>query len=277
MTSTVRAIVFDLDGTLWHLPVQMTSEVANAHSARQIEPLLTEWGVTCNAFDLCGRLLVAVEHARRESAAGALLSPAYAEVLDGVLREAGIILDARQLNALWTAWQVDAVSLGRQLYPDTVTTLAWAKQQGYRLGLISNRWSNGAYTERELDSFNLGRIFDAITVSSDAGWLKPHPEIFYAALRALGTAPEETLIVGDSLRTDIAPAKMLGMRAVWKRNGRRDRQPDPAILPDAVIDDLWELCRIPVLTHGSSLAARIPSQLWTADQGSEQQAVEHSW
>ena len=60
-------------------------------------------------------------------------------------------------------------------------------------------------------------------------------------------------MVGDSLRADIAAARMLGMKAVWKRNGRRrQQQADPAILPDAMIDDLWELRRVPFLVDGAA-------------------------
>jgi HAD superfamily hydrolase (TIGR01549 family) len=254
MTARIRALLFDLDRTLWYFPVRVPNEVVHARCAEQIGPLLAGWGATCDAVELSRRILDGVEQARRQAVAGSLLSPNVGEVLDGVLRAAGIGLDPEQIDALWSAWQVDGARLGRQLYPDTLTTLTWARQEGYRVGLISNRWSSGARTRRELDGCAIGHLFDSITVSSDAGWLKPHPEIFYTALRDLGVEPGETVVVGNSPRTDIAPAKMLGMRAVWKRNGDR-RQPDPVIAPDATIDDLWELRRLPALTPGPSPTA----------------------
>jgi HAD superfamily hydrolase (TIGR01549 family) len=253
----VRTILFDLDNTLWHFPVPVQDDVLHARCAEQIAPLLAGWGIACDAMDLSRRILDAVGRAHREAAAGGLLSPDWSEALDGVLQSAAITLDPNQLDALWTAWQVDGARLGRQLYPDTVTTLEWAKQQGYRLGLVSNRWFSAVLLQRELEGYNLGRTFDGVTVSADAGWLKPHPEIFYTALRALGAEPAETVMVGDSLRNDIAGAKMLGMRAVWKRNGRRTQQPDaPAIPPDATIDDLWELRRVPFLARENDPLAR---------------------
>ena len=254
---TVRAILFDLDNTLWHFPVSVQDDVLHARCAEQVGPLLDDWGLDCDAVDLSRRLLRAVERARREAVAGSLLSPDWGEAVDGILREGGMSLEPEQIDALWSAWQPDGARLGRQLYPDTVTTLAWATSAGYRLGLISNRWSGAALLRRELDACNLGRVFDCLAVSSDIGWLKPHPEIYYAALRALGAEPGETVMVGDSLRTDIAGAKLLGMRAVWKRNGRREQPATgPAIPPDATIDDLWELRRLPFLMRdGDSVAS----------------------
>jgi len=245
----MRALLFDLDDTLWHFPVRVPDDVLHTRCAEQIRPLLSGWGVACDPTDLSHRVLDAIERARREAVTGSLLSPDWSGALDAMLQSAGVSLAPDQLDALWAAWQVDGARLGRQLYPDTVTTLGWAKREGYRLGLITNRWSGAVLLQRELDGCNLGRVFDSIAASSDVGWLKPHPEIFYAALRGLGTEPGETVMVGNSLRTDIAGAKMVGMRAVWKRNGRRQVQADPAIPPDAMIDDLWEIRRLPFLTR----------------------------
>ncbi|MGE3597935.1 MAG: HAD family hydrolase [Dehalococcoidia bacterium] len=251
----VRALLFDLGDTLWHFPVTMPDDALHARCAAQIEPLLEGWGWTDDPRALSRQILGGVEQARREAEAGSLISPDYRDVLDGVVRAAGLHLDGDQLDALWEAWRVDGALLGRQLYPDTVATLRWASEAGYRLGLVSNRWYGSDRLQGELQTCGLGTIFHSVTVSSDAGWLKPHPEIFYAALGALGADVAETVMVGDSVRDDIAGAKRLGMRAIWKRNGRRHQsQPDPLIPPDAMIDDLWELRRLPLLAGASQTA-----------------------
>jgi putative hydrolase of the HAD superfamily len=205
--------------------------------------------VDTDAAALSRRLLAEVERTTEAAAAASLISPDYPELLDRVAREAGLSLDETQLDALWAAWYVDGAQMGRQLYPDAATTLAWAKGAGYRLAVVTNRWFGRSLLERELEGYALGRTFDALLVSCDVGWLKPHPEIYYAALNALGVEAEGAVMVGDSLRADVAGAKLLGMRAVWKRNGRRHEQPGGSgIRPDAVIDDLWELRHVPFLT-----------------------------
>ena len=256
----VRALLFDLGDTLWHFPVPVAQETLHAQCGRQIASLLAAWGAAIDPTELSRRLLVDVERATAEAAASSLLSPDFPELLERTARDAGLNPDGEQLDALWAAWYIDGARMGRQLYPDTVTTLAWAKAQGYRLGLVSNRWFGRELLERELAGCGLAGFFDAVAVSCDVGWLKPHPEIFYAALDELNCQAEETVMVGDSLRADIAGAKMLGMRAVWKRNGRRQQQvAETGIRPDATIDDLWELRRVPFLARPEDALAAPPA------------------
>src|SRR5262245_42293810 len=251
----IRALLFDLDDTLWYFPVAVTEDTLHHRCAEQIAPLLTRWGVQADAEALSRAIRAEAESISRAAAASSLLSPDFLEAVDRAAQQAGLTQEPEQVEELWAAWHVDGARLGRQLYPDTLTTLAWARGAGYRLGLVSNRWWGRALLEPELTTAGLDGLFDAITVSCDVGWLKPHSEMFYAALRALGCAPEEAVAVGDSLRADVAGAKLLGMGAVLKRNGRRDQQAvESGIEPDAVIDDLWELRRIPWLAREAPVA-----------------------
>ena len=112
---TIRAILFDLDNTLWHFPVQVPDDVLHTRCAAQIAPLLDAWGIDCDARALSERLLEAAGRARAEAVATSLISPDFGEVLDGVLRAAGVSLESRQIDALWSAWQVDGARMGRQL------------------------------------------------------------------------------------------------------------------------------------------------------------------
>jgi putative hydrolase of the HAD superfamily len=71
-------------------------------------------------------------------------------------------------------------------------------------------------------------MFGTVMVSEAFGARKPDPSIFKAALRALGARPEDTVFVGDSWNVDIAPARALGMRAVWL-NRYGNPCPDPGL------------------------------------------------
>jgi putative hydrolase of the HAD superfamily len=97
------------------------------------------------------------------------------------------------------------------LYEDVPVVLRRLHASGLRIGLISN-------THRCLSSFQthfaLGGLIAAAVSSSEHGYMKPHPSIFEAALRQLGVAPHEAMMVGDSLSQDIAGARRLGMQAV---------------------------------------------------------------
>ena len=263
----VTAIVLALDETLWHFPVPPPPEALHARAARQLSPLLAAWGRTdVDAGALSRRLLAHVEEAMKQAAAGSLLSPDFTETVEGAATDSGLDLDGEQLAVLWEAWQVDGGGVGRQLYPDARTTLAWARDAGYRLGLVANGWTGGEALARELAASGLGPYLDAVTVSADAGWLKPHPAIFNEVLTRLGVEPENAVMVGASLNADIAGAKLLGMRAVWKRNGKRAAPPPGrTVEPDAVIDDLWELRRLPFLERegGTLVSSPTPHERFT--------------
>jgi putative hydrolase of the HAD superfamily len=55
---------------------------------------------------------------------------------------------------------------------------------------------------------------DGIVFSSMVGRRKPAPEMYHAALDAIGVAPERVLFVGNRVREDYDGPRSLGMRAV---------------------------------------------------------------
>lgn len=253
----VRVIFFDLGQTLWHFPVPAPPDAYHRQAAAQIGPLLAGWGLAADGGELSRQLLAAAQRAWAGAKARSLLSPSFEEIVERVGEALGLRLEWEQCAQLWYAWQVDRARLGRQLYPDALTTLAWARASGYRLGLVTNGWSGREALLAELAGCTLGRAFDVVIASAEVGWLKPHPEIYYAALDALGAEAAEAVMVGNRLDADIAGAKRLGMRAVWKRNGRRDPGDMPMIAPDAMIDDLWELRRLPFLAREDDALSRL--------------------
>ena len=89
-----------------------------------------------------------------------------------------------------------------------------ALAQKYRLGIVSN-YPHGPVVEATLERFGLRRHFEAIVVSSETGWMKPHADCYLPALAALPASPGRTLMVGDDLRNDIKGAKALGLHTAW--------------------------------------------------------------
>src|SRR5262249_13927758 len=70
-------------------------------------------------------------------------------------------------------------------------------------------------------SLEILRFFEAVTISSEAGYAKPHPEIFRTALRMLQVQGSRALLVGDSLEDDVEAAKLVGIHSVLlDRSGR---------------------------------------------------------
>ncbi len=72
---------------------------------------------------------------------------------------------------------------------------------------------------------------------------KPHPAIFQSALKSLGVDPEETLMVGDRLETDILGAGALGIHTAVVLTGITSREEiaQSKIKPDFIFDDLSHL------------------------------------
>jgi putative hydrolase of the HAD superfamily len=98
-----------------------------------------------------------------------------------------------------------------ELYEDVPDTLRTIAQRGMRIGLISNSHRCLASFQSH---FELEGLISAAVSSSDHGYMKPHPSIFDAALRLIGVAAADAVMVGDSFMHDIAGARQVGMRGV---------------------------------------------------------------
>ncbi len=110
----------------------------------------------------------------------------------------------------------------------------------YRLAIISDTaLTPGRVLRQILRQDELASYFTHFTFSDELGHSKPHPNAFLSTLKALDVAPHEAVHVGDLLRTDIAGAQQLGMRAVQYVGVNRDASLD--IEPDAVINNHAEL------------------------------------
>jgi 4-nitrophenyl phosphatase len=72
---------------------------------------------------------------------------------------------------------------------------------------------------------------------------KPEPAIFQAGIALLGSEPATTLMIGDSLRTDVAGAVPLGLPTAFVLSGVSDEAELAAspVQPDAVFVDLADL------------------------------------
>jgi putative hydrolase of the HAD superfamily len=57
-------------------------------------------------------------------------------------------------------------------------------------------------------------MFDAITLSNEAGMTKPHPEMYLSTCQQLGVRPEECVYVGDGGSNELEGAHALNIVAV---------------------------------------------------------------
>ena len=85
----------------------------------------------------------------------------------------------------------------------------------FSLAIVSDTGiASGRAQDRILEMHGIRDLFRATIYSMDIGWAKPRPEMFRAALDALGVEPGASLHVGDIERTDVRGALAMGMRAI---------------------------------------------------------------
>jgi len=123
--------------------------------------------------------------------------------------------------------------------PEAAPTLALLRDEGYRLGVVSN--SDGT-VERILERLGLRGFLEVVIDSEIVGIQKPDPAIFGLALEALGVDADRAVYLGDIPSVDLDGARAAGMTGVlmdplglWA-----GWLPDPRV---AALSDLPEILR----------------------------------
>ncbi|TMF21759.1 MAG: HAD family hydrolase [Chloroflexi bacterium] len=101
-----------------------------------------------------------------------------------------------------------------ELDADARDVLSWLGDRGIRRGICSNAPFPPEMMRRQVETNGITALVDAVVFSSDVGRRKPAPEMYHAALDAIGTSPDRTLFAGDRVREDYEGPMALGMRAV---------------------------------------------------------------
>lgn len=114
-------------------------------------------------------------------------------------------------------------------------------KEKYQLVVVSNFYGNlnCVLKEYELDGY-----FDNVIESSVVGIRKPDPDIFRKGLEALQLKANEVVVVGDSYKNDIEPARLLGCVTVWLKDVGWDLDKDHDKNADYIIKNLPEVLAI---------------------------------
>jgi HAD superfamily hydrolase (TIGR01509 family) len=209
----LRALVFDLDGTLYGadavrraMTIRLLSHVARSpHEG---------WRTL--------RLVRAYRRAQEElRAAGAAIGPG--DQLERACRACGERSEwGARIIARWMEESpLDLVRRHRR--PGLPEWLDAARAAGLRLGLFSDYPPHA-----KLAAMDLADRFDAVRWAQEPaiGVFKPDPRGLLATLEALGVAPREACYVGDRPEVDGEAARRAGMRAIIL--GRADVRADLA-------------------------------------------------
>lgn len=100
-----------------------------------------------------------------------------------------------------------------RLYDHAKELLAALRDAGRGVYLLSN--AQRIFTEYELYYLGIHDLFDGILISSDHGCKKPDQRFYEILLERYGLSPEESLMIGNDLETDIAGARQVGMDSFY--------------------------------------------------------------
>ena len=83
------------------------------------------------------------------------------------------------------------------------------RRKNYRLGIISNGFID--VQENKIEQLRIRKYFDTVIMSEHVGVMKPHPDIYRAALYAIDCDADECVFVGDTYAVDVIGAADAGL------------------------------------------------------------------
>jgi HAD superfamily hydrolase (TIGR01509 family) len=104
-------------------------------------------------------------------------------------------------------------------FADVAELFRMAKRDGWKIVIATSGQSEEV--EPHLEKLGVRDLVDAVTTADDAERSKPDPDIFAAALKKVGVASANAIVVGDS-PYDIEAAGKLGLRTIAVRSGGFD-------------------------------------------------------
>lgn len=143
------------------------------------------------------------------------------EAFSAVCEEFRINADERVIERLVGMWNKN--ELLAKPFLETIEVLEKLKKKGIKVALISDSTPT---IKRVVEKFGLADYFDEMMFSFDTGLLKTDPEMYHKLVEKLGVKPDEVVVIGDSIPTDIIGAKNAGLKTILlDRRNKREFSP----------------------------------------------------
>lgn len=216
----LRAIIFDLDGTL------INSTIAFHKMKTLVISYLEQSGVQQGWLntDLLNQDIEA--RARAYFQDHKIPNTEIYRIFTTVTQ----IMNSIELEAIETV----------QPYHDAFETLQQVSELGFILGILTRGCRE--YAEKALVKAQFRRFFTAIAARDDVNYPKPNPEHSQLLLKRLKVQSSETILVGDS-QIDLLSAYNSNMRCVWINRQNSDLPPNTP-RPDYELSSLTYLPEI---------------------------------
>lgn len=209
----VRAVFFDVDGTLVHLVVSPEDIWTAAIRRQEVDADSAQVASALRHADGIMLPRVSGYRARRKDF--------WLAYTHAVLDRLGIT-DSDGEKAHGIQRMFDDPRWYR-VWPEVPGTLETLRSRGFRLAIVSN---NTDRLPRRLEELGLSQYFHDLTFSEEAGCLKPDPAIFELALRRASCAPGAAVHVGDDYDADVRGARAAGLSPILVDREDRHRDAD---------------------------------------------------
>ena len=241
---TIDTVLFDMGGTIEDIHFDRALRL---RALPGLLSLLAGEGIHLPGADqeILGKLLSRNAEYKAWSEKAKIESPPETIWKDWNLKDFSVSADkvdgiAESLAYLW-----ETSFFTRKPRPEALSTLAALAEKGYRLGVISNT-SSRTQVFRTLEEYGIAKYFECVILSSLEGIRKPHPAIFGAALRAMGSKAETTAYVGDTLSRDVLGSKRAGYALAFQIRsfmtaGSDAQVASGSVRPDFVVEHLGEI------------------------------------
>lgn len=242
----IKAVLFDMDDTLidWS-GVQVNMADIESRHLQNVHHYLTNQGHTLPSFtDFWDKfretLIYAWAEAKKDWS-----GVSFVTVMQEFLLTCGVAEAKLNLDDVLLAYDWSTVP-GVVPFEDTLPVLQKLKNDGYKIGLITNAMQPMWMRDIELRAYGILDYLDVRLTSGDVGFMKPHPFIYWRALEMLDVQASESVFVGDRPANDIAGANKAGLTSILISPPHLDRELN-GIRPNFTITTLSEL--LPILTE----------------------------
>ncbi|MEM2928823.1 MAG: HAD family hydrolase [Nitrososphaerota archaeon] len=186
----LRAVIFDLDGTLINLAFDYKKAKAEVISflinSKVDEKVLDE------NKSIYLNIEAAINYIKKE------FGEEYAKIIK---EKAFDIVDKYEKEEIRKA----------SLCENALNLINYIKSKGMKIAICTN---NSSYTTFSiLNKINIANLIDVVVTRDDVEKLKPYPDPLILACKKLNINPNEALYIGDSI-VDLLTAKAVGMKFI---------------------------------------------------------------